>query len=171
MRAMLFLCLCATACAAPTPPTIPVVKRKPALHTPSHQPSKDQPMRVASVLYEPQLLPMEGSVVKVTNDFGRYEFTASALQPANNSILFEVSPNPAGDWQPLAFFGPEPTDQKSFASLYSYSEALNVRAHITPVVSTMRQTGWMPASLVPASGGGYYINPAFKGARAWRVKR
>lgn len=172
---ILLLASCAIATATPIPPSVPVVLRPKPLHSPSHTPTKDKKMVKAFTVAggtENPVLPMSMEFIVVSNLFGRFLFTAGALQPANNALSFEVSPV-LGDWVSLAYFGPVASDQQSFTSLYCNDETLYVRARLIPIpaVRGQSQTGWMPASLVPVVGTKIYLNPHKVGAKAWSVKK
>lgn len=171
---ILLAALCASAAAAPLP-TLPVTRPKP-FHSPKHASiPKSTPMtRVPTSTIEPSgppLLPLKGGVARVNSQFGTYEFTIEATQPAGQSLLFERA-SQLGEWEPLAYFGPQPFEQQSFAAFYSFSETNFVRARATPIVATMKQTGWMPASLVHVTGTDTFKNTTLPGGvRTWSVKK
>lgn len=185
---VLLLALCATA-HAQLPPDMPIrepgsaglyayeVKRPKPLLSPSHaaQP-KSKPMVKTTIpgstidpSQQPRL-PLKGSAVRVNSQFGTTEFTVEAFQPHGQSLLLEVSPV-LGDWVALAYFGPQPFDQTSFASFYSFSDASNVRANVTPVEQPIPQTGWMPASLGHVVGTTSFVNTNMPGGVRTRSVR
>lgn len=183
MKLILLLASCAIAAAQLPPlPPMPVVKRPKPLLSPSHAAQvKHKSMVKATTIpgstiepSGPPPVPMTMEVAVVSNLFGKYLFTASAFQPPNNALTFEMSAI-LGEWVSIGHFGPQPEAQTSFVSLYANAEIMYVRAHLTPIppVSGQTQTGWMPASLVPVVGiaGRVYVNPALPGARAWSVKK
>lgn len=179
MKLILLLASCVVAAAAPVPPAIPVVKRPKPLLSPAHSAqTKNKPMVKAVTAgitdpYQPPPVPMTMKMVRETSQYGNYRFTAGSLQPPNHALNFEYSPV-VGDWLPLAYFGPVPDEQYSFASARSFSETINVRARLIPIepVPGQSQTGWMPASLVPVHGSKAYVNPNVPGGvDTWSVRK
>lgn len=160
MKLLLFLALCLTASAATTPP-LPVKRPQPLRSPAASVVSKDKPMLRVSTITEPPRLPMTPYFRKVQSEYGRFEFNAEALQPANQSILFELSTDLApGSWVGLAWFGPYPTAQQVFAGLTSDNAALHIRATVSPAPATL--------SRVATTAGDIRINPAVRGAFARR---
>lgn len=156
------LLLCVTASAA-TPP-LPIKRQAPLRSPAASVVSKDKPMLRTASVTEPPRLPMTGYFRKVQSEYGRFEFNAEALQPANQSILFELSPDLSpGSWVGLAWFGPYPTAQQVFAGLTSDNAALHIRATVSPAPATLTR--------VATTAGDIRINPAVRGAFARRGVR
>lgn len=178
MKLILLLALCASASAAPLPPSVPVVTRPKPLMSPkaSSLPYVTPMTKVPGSTIDPSApppLPLKGSAVRVNGQFGTYEFTVEATQPAGQSLLFEKG-SLLGEWEPLAYFGPQPFAQQSFAAYYSFQETNFVRARATPVDQPIPQTGWMPASLAPVIGGisRVFVNTNMPGGvRTWSVRK
>lgn len=161
---ILFLALVLSASAAPLP-TVTRVKRTGPLLSPKHAAeAKAAPMARFSPAGGPDLtkrLPMKSYCVMVQP--GLMHFTAEALQPANQSLLFEVSSLlTEGSWVPLAWFGPYPQAQQVFAMIEIDEQFYSIRA-----TAAVAPSGAM-SRLVVAAPVGIRINPELPGARAWR---
>lgn len=175
MKLLLLIALCASASAAPLP-SLPVTKPKPLVSPKASSVPYVTPMtKVPGTTIDPSApprLPLKGSAVRVNGQFGTFEFTVEATQPAGQSLLFERA-STLGEWEPLAYFGPQPLTQQSFAAYYSFQETNFVRARATPVEQPIPQTGWMPASLGHVVGGsGTFVNTNMPGGvRTWSVRR
>lgn len=155
IKLILLLCLCAGVAHG-------AIKRPQPLHSPKHATAAKEVrmFRVAST--EPPPLPMQAFHRKVQSEYGTDEFTAQALQPVQQSVLFELSPDMAeGSWVGLAFFPAYVAEQPVFAGVTTYRQLLFIRARATPV---------MPTGMVRQSGTGraIWINPAVKGSFARR---
>lgn len=157
-------------------PTLPVTRPKPFYSPKYASIPKSTPMATTipgSTIdpSQPPLLPLKGSVVRVNSQFGTYEFTVEAFQPHGQSLLLEKG-SAMGEWEPLAYFGPQPEDQTSFATFYSFNEKNFVRAKVTPVEQPIPQTGWMPASLGHVVGTTSFVNTNLPGGvRVWSVRK
>jgi hypothetical protein len=169
MKILFLMLLCISGVAAPMPPhppspdgthvyLVPVKRPKPFLsprHASDAKVLDRQMFRPAS---DPPVLPMKAFFHVVNNEFGTYEFSAQALKPAGLGVKFEVSKTPNGDYIYLSEFGATPYEEQSFVTFYSYTESLFVRAYLTTAATR---------SVINR----FDVNKAFKGAKAWSVRR
>ncbi len=166
MKLLLSLLLCVSASAATVP--FPKVTR-PALSPkhaalPKSTPMKRQTLGGGGGGESPKRLPMKAYCVEVNP--GQMDFTAEALQPANQSVLFELSSSlTEGSWVTLAWFGPYPVEQQVFAMVPLDIGHSNIRA--TAGVSP----GATMSRVVIQNSPGIRVNPDVRGVRAWRGTR
>jgi hypothetical protein len=145
----------------------PAVKRK----GPSRSPKHAEAVRVAGRAFSPAggdvatRLPMVGYSRETTNSqWGKTEFIAEAMAPANQSVLFEYSMGmPSSGWTTLAWFGSYPKAQQVFAMVISDEKAVFIRA----TANVSATAGLAPVMGTPA----IRTNPAVKSAQAWRGRR
>ena len=136
------------------PKAVTKSKASPVLKSPRHA-SITKAARMSRSISEPPYLPMKAFHTNVVSDFGNQLFTAQALQPAGQSILFEVASilDPTY-YIPLGGAGPFPYPQQVQAGLYTYEQMLFIRCKATPET---------PAAFGPAAmTGTIWINPAMR---------
>lgn len=162
---LLLLCLPAYASMPPMPPVPTVTRQGPLLSPKDASTPKATPMLRTVASTEPPKLPMIPFYREVQSQYGTIEFFAQALQPANQSVLFEVSPDLAPDsWIPIAFFPAYPVNQQVFAGITTHQTRLVIRAKATLV---------MPGGFVKTvtTGESVWTNPKVRGVHAWRGAR
>lgn len=160
----LLFALCLTAFAA-TPPPLPIKRQAPLRSPAASVVSKDKPMLRTATVTEPPKLPMQPFYRAVQTQYGNVEFFAQALQPANQSVLFELSPDLTPDsWIPIAFFPSYPVNQQVFAGITTYEQRLTIRAKAMPE---------MPSGFTKTvtTGEAVWTNPKVRGVHAWRGVR
>jgi hypothetical protein len=169
MRLILFIALCVSASAATVPQM--AIKRPAPLLSPKHASiQKATPMlrQFSPAGVElPKKLPMKAYCVVVTNSpYGHMEFTAEAIQPADKTVLFEMSPDlTEGSWVTVAWFGKYPIAGQVFAIVHSDADYIFMRA-----TAGVEPAGAM-SRVVVAETPGIRKNQDVPGVHAWRGAR